>query len=152
MAHIHQPGSRRPMSDINVVPFIDVMLVLLVIFMITTPLLTQGVKVELPKTSASAMSEQQKEPLIVTVDSQGNYYLNLSDKPNQPVTARILSHLVSTQLAGQQGAEQQRPVLVRGDKNANYGKVVEAMVLLQQAGAKSVGLITEPASSVKAIS
>src|SRR4029078_11741666 len=135
------------MSDINVVPFIDVMLVLLVIFMITTPLLTQGVKVELPKTSANAINEQQKEPLIVTVDAKGEFYLNLSDKPNQPVTARTLSHLVSTQLAGQQNSEQQRPVLVRGDKNANYGKVVEAMVLLQQAGAKSVGLITQPAPS-----
>lgn len=145
MAHMHQPGSRRPMSDINVVPFIDVMLVLLVIFMITTPLLTQGVKVELPRTAAKAMPEQKKEPLIVTVDASGNYYLNLADKPNQPVTARTLSHLVTTQLSGQQG-EEQRPVLVRGDKNVNYGKVVEAMVLLQQAGAKSVGLITQPAS------
>jgi biopolymer transport protein TolR len=146
MAHMHHYGSRRPMSDINVVPFIDVMLVLLVIFMITTPLLTQGVKVELPKTSSTAMNEQQKEPLIVTVDSAGNYYLNLSDKPSQPITARTLSHLVSTQLSSQpnQNADQ-RPVLVRGDKNANYGKVVEAMVLLQQAGAKSVGLITQPA-------
>lgn len=142
MAHMHQYGSRRPMSDINVVPFIDVMLVLLVIFMITTPLLTQGVKVELPKTSAAAMNEQQKEPLIVTVDSSGNYYLNLSDKPGQAITARTLSHLVSTQLSTQ--GEESRPVLVRGDKNVNYGKVVEAMVLLQQAGAKSVGLITQP--------
>jgi biopolymer transport protein TolR len=133
------------MSDINVVPFIDVMLVLLVIFMITTPLLTQGVKVDLPKTSTNAMNEQQKEPLIVTVDSTGNYYMNLADKPSQPITARTLSHLVTTQLAAQQSAEQ-RPVLVRGDKNVNYGKVVEAMVLLQQAGAKSVGLITQPVS------
>ena len=91
MAHIHQPGSRRPMSDINVVPFIDVMLVLLVIFMITAPLLTQGVKVSLPKTAAKALTEQQKEPLIVTVDAAGNFYLNLSDKPNQPVTSRTLS-------------------------------------------------------------
>ena len=145
MAHLHHPGSRRPMSDINVVPFIDVMLVLLVIFMITTPLLTQGVKVELPKTSANAMNDKQKEPLIVTVDSSGNYYLNLADKPNQPITARTLSHLVTTQLSAQK-EDEQRPVLVRGDKNVNYGKVVEAMVLLQQAGAKSVGLITQPAS------
>lgn len=144
MAHLHHHGSRRPMSDINVVPFIDVMLVLLVIFMITTPLLTQGVNVELPKTSANAMNDKQKEPLIVTVDSSGNYYLNLADKPTQPITARTLSHLVTTQLTAQQG-EEQRPVLVRGDKNVNYGKVVEAMVLLQQAGAKSVGLITQPA-------
>jgi biopolymer transport protein TolR len=146
MAHIHQPGSRRPMSDINVVPFIDVMLVLLVIFMITAPLLTQGVKVELPKTSAKAITEQKKEPLIVTVDATGNYYLNLADKPNQPITARTLSSLVSSQLAAQQTGEQ-RPVLVRGDKNVNYGKVIEAMALLQQAGAKSVGLITEPPPS-----
>lgn len=150
MSHMHQPGSRRPMSDINVVPFIDVMLVLLVIFMITTPLLTQGVKVELPKTAAKAMPEQQKEPLIVTVDASGNYYLNLADKPNQPITARALTNLVQTQLASSQGAEQQRPVLVRGDKNVNYGKVVEAMVLLQQAGAKSVGLITQPSPADKA--
>ena len=148
MAHMHQYGSRRPMSDINVVPFIDVMLVLLVIFMITTPLLTQGVKVELPKTSATAMTEQQKEPLIVTVDSSGNYYLNLSEKPDQPITARTLSHLVTTLLSSQGG--ESRPVLVRGDKNVNYGKVVEAMVLLQQAGAKSVGLITQPAPDKQA--
>lgn len=142
MAHMHQPGPRRPMSDINVVPFIDVMLVLLVIFMITAPLLTQGVKVDLPKTSANALTEKQKEPLIVTVDSQGQFYFNLADKPSQPIPPQTLSHLVTTQLANQ--TEEQRPVLVRGDKNANYGKVVEAMVLLQQAGAKTVGLITQP--------
>lgn len=144
MTHMHQPGSRRPMSDINVVPFIDVMLVLLVIFMITAPLLTQGVKVDLPKTAAKAITEQQKEPLIVTVDAQGNYFLNLADKPNQPITARTLSYLVSNQLNAQKGSDEQRPVLVRGDKNVNYGKVMEAMALLQQAGAKSVGLITQP--------
>jgi biopolymer transport protein TolR len=151
MAHMHQPGSRRPMSDINVVPFIDVMLVLLVIFMITTPLLTQGVKVELPKTEAKALTDQQKEPLIVTVDATGNYYFNLADKPSQPITARTLNYLVTQQLKGQQTGEQ-RPVLVRGDKNANYGKVMEAMALLQQAGAKSVGLITQPGSVDKATS
>ncbi|SRR5579883_887593 len=144
MAHLHQPGSRRLMSDINVVPFIDVILVLLIIFMVTTPLLTQGVKVELPKTQASALPEQKKEPLIVTVDAVGNFYLNLADKPNQPLTARNLTYLVTTQLSTQQNGGEQRPVLVRGDKNVNYGKVMEAMVLLQQAGAKSVGLITQP--------
>lgn len=145
---MYQPGSRRPMSEINVVPFIDVMLVLLVIFMITAPLLTQGVKVELPKTTAKAMPEQQKEPLIVTVDASGNYYLNLAEKPNQPITARVLSNLVTTQLSNQDDTNK-RPVMVRGDKNANYGKVLEAMALLQQAGAKSVGLITEPAPDRK---
>jgi biopolymer transport protein TolR len=146
MAYAHQSGRRRPISDINVVPFIDVMLVLLVIFMVTTPLLTQGVKVELPKTAANALPEQQKEPLIITVDATGNLYLNLADKPNQPLMPQTLAHLVSTLLAGQ-APEQQRPVLVRGDKNANYGKIVEAMVLLQQAGAKAVGLITQPQPS-----
>ena len=143
MSHIHHPGSRRPMADINVVPFIDVMLVLLVIFMITAPLLTQGVKVNLPKTTAKAITDQKKDPLIVTVDAAGNYYFNLADKPHQAIPAQTLSHLVQTQLSGQP-SDDQRQVLVRGDKNANYGKVMEAMVLLQQAGAKSVGLITEP--------
>lgn len=149
MAHMHHHGSRRLMSDINVVPFIDVMLVLLVIFMITAPLLTQGVKVNLPQTQAKAMSDQQKEPLIVTVDATGNFYLNLADKPNQPITARTLTYLVTNQLSPQQTTGEQRPVLVRGDKNANYGQVMQAMVLLQQAGAKSVGLITQPAPDQK---
>ena len=148
MAFLHQRHSRRPLAEINVVPFIDVMLVLLVIFMITTPLLTQGVKVDLPKTASKALPDNQKEPLIVTVDANGNFYLNISSKPNQPITPRVLSHLVSTQL-GTNTDTPQRPVLVRGDKNTNYGKVVEAMALLQAAGAKSVGLITQPGSSDK---
>lgn len=151
MAYLHQPGSWRPMSEINVVPFIDVMLVLLIIFMITAPMLTQGVKVELPKTEAKAISEQEKEPLIVTVDADGNFYFNLADKPNQAITARTLNYLVTTQF-GKGPKELERRVLVRGDKNVNYGKVVEAMVLLQKAGAKSVGLITQPDSSAKAMS
>lgn len=134
----------RPMAEINLVPFIDVMLVLLVIFMITTPLLTQGVKVDLPQTQTKALPHDQKEPLIVTVDATGNYYLNIASKPHQPITERVLSNLAKTQLSVGPG-EEQRPVLVRGDKNANYGKIVAAMVLLQQAGAKSVGLITQPA-------
>lgn len=143
MAFYHQRNARNPVAEINVVPFIDVMLVLLVIFMITTPLLTQGVKIELPKTEAKALPPNQKEPLIVTVDATGNFYLNIASKPNQPITPRVLSNLVTTQLS-QANATEQRPVLVRGDKNTNYGKIVEAMVLLQQAGAKSVGLITQP--------
>lgn len=149
MASIYEPGKKRPIAEINVVPFIDVMLVLLVVFMITAPLLTQGVKVDLPKTQAKALSEQEKEPLIVTVDSEGKFYFNLADKPHQPITARTLSFLVTNQLA-KQSADNARPVLVRGDKEANYGKIMEAMSLLQQAGAKSVGLITQPGSQDKA--
>lgn len=150
MAFFHQRNSRNPVAEINVVPFIDVMLVLLVIFMITTPLLTQGVKIDLPKTESKALPQNQKEPLIVTVDATGNFYLNIANKPNQPITPRVLSHLVTTQL-GSAAAGEQRPVLVRGDKNANYGKIVEAMVLLQQAGAKSVGLITQPVKTEQVI-
>ncbi len=150
MAYLHQRGSRKPMAEINVVPFIDVMLVLLVIFMITAPLLTQGVKVDLPKTQAKALTDQQKQPLIITVDATGNFYYNLADKPNQAVSARTLSHLVSTTLQSSGDGVDQRPVLVRGDQGVNYGKVMEAMVLLQQAGAKSVGLITQPAPADKA--
>lgn len=151
MVNSHQSRSRRAIADINVVPFIDVMLVLLVIFMITAPLLTQGVKVDLPQTAAKALTEQQKEPLIVTVDAEGKFYLNLAEKPNQAITPRTLSYQVTQQLTSQQG-NPERPVLVRGDKNANYGKVVEAMVLLQQAGAKSVGLITTPSTASKRLS
>jgi biopolymer transport protein TolR len=146
MAYLEQRGQRRLIAEINVVPFIDVMLVLLVIFMITTPLLTQGVKVDLPKTQSTSSLPEQKEPLVVTVDAEGNYYLNIAEKPSQPVTARVLSNLIQTQLAAA-GQAEQRPVLVRGDKNANYGKVMDAMVLLQQAGAKHVGMITEPLNS-----
>lgn len=147
MAYFHQRGSRAPIAEINVVPFIDVMLVLLVIFMITTPLLTQGVKVELPKTENKPLPQDQKEPIIVTVDATGNYYLNIAEKPNQAITDRVLGNLVSQQLNTGNGADAtQRPVLVRGDKDTNYGKIVQAMVLLQQAGAKSVGLITQQAS------
>lgn len=140
-----QSGGRRPMSEINVVPFIDVMLVLLVIFMITTPLLTQGVKIDLPKTEAKALPPNQKEPLIVTVDASGNFYLNVSSKPSQPITSQVLLNLVSEQLKTGSG-DSERSVLVRGDKNANYGKVLEAMALLQQAGAQKVGMITQPLS------
>lgn len=150
MAHSHPVSHRRAIAEINVVPFIDVMLVLLVIFMVTAPLLTQGVKVDLPQTEAKALSEKEKEPLIVTVDASGNFYFNLADKPNQPITARTLSYLATNQLTGSQNSEQ-RPVLVRGDKNANYGKVIEAMVLLQKAGAKSVGLITQPNPADKTV-
>lgn len=145
MAFYYERGRRTPVAEINVVPFIDVMLVLLVIFMITTPLLTQGVKIDLPKTEAKALPPDQKEPLIVTVDALGRFYLNISSKPNQPITDRVLSNLVHNQLGN--GLNNERPVLVRGDKNANYGKIVQAMIVLQQAGAKSVGLITDPASA-----
>lgn len=136
-------SKKRPMSEINVVPYIDVMLVLLVIFMITTPLLTQGVKVTLPKTKANAIEEKNQPPIIITVDKRGLYYLNVATEPNKPMTMRGLVNLVSSQVNLAKQAGSTRPVLIRGDAAVDYGKVVTAMALLQQAGVDNVGLITE---------
>jgi biopolymer transport protein TolR len=127
------------MSEINVVPYIDVMLVLLVIFMITAPLLTQGVKVDLPKVSSEPVEHKQNEPLIVTVDAQGIYYLNVGEDTKQGIDHDTLVQRVAAVLRHQPETQ----VLVRGDKSVNYGKVVTAMALLQKAGAPSVGLLTE---------
>ncbi len=132
---------KKVMSEINVVPYIDVMLVLLIIFMITAPLLTQGVKVELPQAAAESMQNdsQQNEPLVVTVNAEGNYFLNVGDDIETPVNHETLVARVAAVLRHQPGT----PVMVRGDKNVTYGKVIVAMALLQKAGSPSVGLITE---------
>jgi biopolymer transport protein TolR len=131
---------RGLMGEINVVPYIDVMLVLLIIFMITAPLLAQGVKVELPQASAKPIDQEAKEPLVVTVDTKGNLYLNLGEHEKEPVGDDDLVRRVRLVLKQQPDV----PVLVRGDKDAAYGHVVYAMTLLQQAGAPSVGLLTQP--------
>jgi biopolymer transport protein TolR len=127
------------MAEINVVPYIDVMLVLLVIFMITAPLLTQGVQVELPKVAAEPMSSDTKEPLVVTVNKQGNYFVNIGEEQEKPIDHELLVARVAAVLRNQPGT----PVMVRGDKDVNYGKVVTAMALLQKAGAPQVGLVTQ---------
>ncbi|MCG6898698.1 MAG: protein TolR [Gammaproteobacteria bacterium] len=131
---------KRPMADINVVPYIDVMLVMLVIFMITAPLLTQGVQVELPVAAAEPIEEADKEPLVVNVDAAGNLYLNVGETPEEPLDGETLMQKVAAVLRRQP----QKSVLVRGDHAVDYGTVVSAMVLLQQAGVPSVGLVTEP--------
>ena len=135
---------RKPMSEINVVPYIDVMLVLLVIFMITAPLLTQGVNVNLPRAKARALTQQDKTPIVVSVDGQGHYFLNVSSHPTKPINSQQLMTQIAArlQLAKQQHIKM--PVYVKGDKAVDYGHVVHAMVLLQQAGANDVGLITQP--------
>ncbi|MDH5547579.1 MAG: protein TolR [Gammaproteobacteria bacterium] len=131
---------RRTMSEINVVPYIDVMLVLLVIFVITAPLLTQGVKVELPKAASEPMeTKDNQEPLIVTVDKGGLYYLNIGADPETPIGHDDMVNKVAAVIR----FKPDTPVLVRGDRDVNYGAVVVAMALLQKAGAPSVGLITE---------
>jgi biopolymer transport protein TolR len=134
-------GRRRLMGEINVVPYIDVMLVLLIIFMITAPLLTQGIKVDLPKAAAEPLTQQQNEPaLVLSIDAQGQLYLNVGATPRQPISEQTL--LVRATAALRRAPE--RAVLVNGDQAVNYGRVVEAMVLLQQAGARKVGFQTDP--------
>ncbi len=134
-----QRFKKKKMSDINVVPYIDVMLVLLIIFMVTAPLLTQGVNVELPQAAAEPITKDVDEPLIVSVDKNGEYYLNIGDKPDSPIDNQTLVARVAAVLRNQP----KTPVLVKGDRDVSYGKVVVAMTLLQSAGAPSVGLITE---------
>jgi biopolymer transport protein TolR len=128
----------KRIADINVVPYIDVMLVLLIIFMVTTPLLSQGVKVDLPKAAAKVLPNQNV-PIIVSLDHNGNYYLNIAATPEAPINTSTLGSEVAAAL--QKNPE--RRVYVRADQSVNYGKVISAMVLLQQAGANSVGLMTD---------
>jgi len=130
---------RKPLSEINVVPYIDVMLVLLVIFMITAPLLTQGVQVELPKAAAQPMKSDQPEPLVATVDAQGRIYLNIGGNEDKPIDADTLVQRTAAVLRNKPAT----PVMVRGDSKADYGSVVRVMTLLQKAGAPSVGLVTQ---------
>lgn len=130
---------RKPVAEINVVPYIDVMLVLLIIFMVTAPLITQGVKVELPKASAEPLSEDSKPPLVASVDAEGNYYLNQNTDPDQPISAQEVATLVAAQLQ----VEPNTPVMVNGDGAVSYNQIVQLMVLLQRAGVPSVGLMTD---------
>ncbi len=130
---------RKAMSEINVVPYIDVMLVLLIIFMITAPLIQQGVEIDLPQANANPMHQDQKEPLILTVRKTGEFYLNVGDDIKKPVDDEEIVHRVAAVLKYQPDT----PVLVRGDKNVDYGRVTSAMVLLQMAGVEKIGLMTE---------
>jgi len=131
---------KRPMSQINVVPYIDVMLVLLVIFMITAPLLTQGVKVNLPQATTEPLGAEQQEPLVLSVDTDGRMYLNIGGDPKQPLETSVILARTAAILRQKPNT----PILVNGDRGVDYGRVVQAMVLLQQAGAGSVGLMTDP--------
>ena len=130
---------RRPMSEINVVPYIDVMLVLLVIFIITAPLLSQGVKVDLPQADAEPLDVESQEPLVVTIDAARNYYVNYGENQGAPIEPQVLAARVAALLRHQPGLS----VVVRGDENVPYGDVVILMTILQRAGAPSVGLMTE---------
>lgn len=132
--------NRRMMSDINVVPYIDVMLVLLIIFMITAPLITQGVKIELPQAPSEVLPPSDQEPVVVSVDARGNAYIDLGETPDQPISDQILVNRIAAVLKYRPQTE----VLIEGDRGVAYGRVVEVMTLLQGAGVDGVGLITEP--------
>ena len=127
------------MGEINVVPYIDVMLVLLIIFMVTAPMLSQGIKVDLPQAGAEPIEPDDLEPLVLSVDREGRYFLNLGD-PDAAIEPDAVLETASAALR----REPNRPVLVKADRAVAYGTVVEGMVLLQRAGAQKVGFVTEP--------
>lgn len=131
---------RRPMAEINVVPYIDVMLVLLVIFMVTAPLLMQGVKVELPQAPSSPLDNKEDEPLIVSIKKDGTYYLNLGKDPEVAKPLKEIGDTVAKILR----QKPETPVLVWSDTKVEYGQVVYVMTALQAAGAPAVGLVTDP--------
>lgn len=135
-----KPNKRKPMAEINVVPYIDVMLVLLVVFMVTAPLLMQGVKVDLPQAPSAPMDNSDEEPLIVSVKTDGSYYLNLGQDQQ---AAKPLTEITDT-VGKILRQKPKTPVLVWGDANVRYGLIVTLMSELQNAGAPSVGLVTDP--------
>jgi len=130
---------RRAVAEINVVPYIDVMLVLLIIFMVTAPMLMQGVKVDLPDAAAEPVENQDSEPLIVSINASGQFYLNLGRDDKQALELPTIEKRVSAVLR----RDPDKPVLVWGDAAVPYGSVVEVMTALQSSGAASVGLVTE---------
>lgn len=136
---MYQRVRRRKVAEINVVPYIDVMLVLLIIFMVTAPLITQGVKVDLPQASAEPLAEDSKPPLVASVDAEGNFYLSVGEDKNDVLSPEEIATLVAAHLQ----VEPDTPVVVKGDRSVPYDYVIQLMVLLQKAGAPSVGLMTD---------
>jgi len=139
--HRYQRKKRTLMAEINVVPYIDVMLVLLVIFMITAPLLTTGVEVDLPNTEAKGVQAESAQPILLSVSAVGDWYLNLAVDPEKPITEQQTLKLVSEAL----NAEPNRSVRVAADQSIDYGRVMRAMVALQAAGADKVQLMSDTA-------
>lgn len=134
---------RKPVSEINVVPYIDVMMVLLIVFMITAPMLTQGVKVDLPQVNTDPLPQtQQNQMLVVSIKADGRYFLDLGDSQRQQTA--LSQDEVASQVGKLTATNAKLDVLINGDRQVPYGKVVELMGTLQGAGVPNVGLITEP--------
>ncbi|MEL0660130.1 protein TolR [Psychromonas arctica] len=141
MRHSYRsPRRKRVIAEINVVPYIDVMLVLLIIFMVTAPLVTQGVKVDLPQAVSEALPEETTPPIIASIDKQGRYYLSAGENADTPLDNNEMTRLVEEQLL----LDPRTQFIVKGDGDVDYKTVVNLMVLLQQAGVPSLGLMTEP--------
>ena len=142
MSAIRRPRTKRhkPNAEINVVPYIDVMMVLLVIFMVTAPMLTQGVTVDLPQAQSDPVaSDELSQPLVISVTKSGDFYLELGESNKQPITLERIGIQVGKILLRAPDTQ----VLLRGDKAIEYGLIVKIMTVLQQAGAQSVGLVSE---------
>ena len=131
---------RKPMAEINVVPYIDVSLVLLVIFMITSPLLLTGVNVDLPRAESKTIEPSKEPPVVVTIKADGELLVDTGNHLDVPVNADTLRDLVLAAIRD----KPELPVLIRGDKAVEYGKVITVMASLKQAGVPSVGLMTQP--------
>ncbi len=136
----YKKRKRKLVAEINVVPYIDVMLVLLIVFMVTAPMLMQGVKVELPEAPSAPLDDKDQEPLIVSIKEDGSYYLDIGNGKNVQEALPSIVDKVGKVLRQQP----KTPVLVWGDARVDYGVVVKLMSDLQNAGAPSVGLVTEP--------
>lgn len=134
---------RRAIADINVVPYIDVMLVLLIIFMVTAPLLKQGVEVDLPNAPANPLDINSPEPIVVSIDRKGALFLSIASDSEAQISSEALVEQIKSALA----LDPKRPVMVRGDANGPYQNVMTTLVLLQQADVGSVGLVTDPEDS-----
>jgi len=135
---------RKLKAEINVVPYIDVMLVLLIIFMVTAPLLNLGVDIELPKSNARSI-QNDKGPIVVTVDKDGAYFLTIPEAKKEPIDADGLVKKVSAYLH----QNDKTAVLIGGDERVEYGKIYQVMALLQQAGAPKVGLMSKPPETTR---
>lgn len=133
-------GRSHPVAEINVVPYIDVMLVLLVIFIVTAPVVMTGVTVDLPQAQAETMNEDQKTPIIATVDKEGRFFVSIDTTSEQMGSLDAVSSYVAAELA----KDPSRPVVVQGDAQVSYNSVIQLMNALKQGGVKSVGLVTDP--------
>ncbi|WP_105200494.1 MULTISPECIES: protein TolR [unclassified Pseudoalteromonas] len=137
---MYQRKKRRPVSEINVVPYIDVMLVLLIIFMATAPLITHGVKVELPKMEQSELVDTKGEPpIIASIDADGKYYVSVGTDPEAPMEAIDVAAVIKLKL----DQNPKTPVMIKGSGQVSYQEVLRLMDFLKRAGVPEVGLMTE---------